>query len=69
MMLKGDLYPRFKESLQFKEMLRQEFNVEEPKKKKAKVGVAKEDVADLRAKAGGPMYSNCHVTINYVGQK
>ena len=42
---------------------------EEPKKKKAKVGVAKEDVADLHAKAGGPIYSNCHVTINYVGQK
>eukprot|EP00620_Florenciella_sp_RCC1587_P020510 CAMPEP_0182567806 /NCGR_PEP_ID=MMETSP1324-20130603/8921_1 /TAXON_ID=236786 /ORGANISM="Florenciella sp., Strain RCC1587" /LENGTH=264 /DNA_ID=CAMNT_0024781855 /DNA_START=15 /DNA_END=809 /DNA_ORIENTATION=- len=36
MMLKGDLYPRFKESPQFKEMLRQEVNgeQEEPKKKR-----------------------------------
>ena len=39
-------------------------DIEEPEKKKPKV-----DMADLHAKVAGPMYSNCHVTINYVGQK
>ena len=39
-------------------------DAEESAKKKPKV-----DLADLHAKMAGPQYTNCHVTINYVGQK